>query len=196
MLPEDELQQIHQQEHADQQQYDHRIYVCMGASCLAARSAEVKQWLEMEARQKGVEKTCSITGGGCRGLVRRRTDRDGRAGEHALRAGQGDRRGGHHRQLGQEEAGQAAAPADRQAVLQTPAAHRPGNGGTPKPGADRGIYRRRWLFVAAQSGHRDGAQRSDQRDHPQRTARARRRGLPDRAEVAHGAKSAKRRTNT
>ncbi len=40
----------------------------MGAACLAARSAEVKQWLEAEARQKGLEDTCLISGGGCHGL--------------------------------------------------------------------------------------------------------------------------------
>jgi bidirectional [NiFe] hydrogenase diaphorase subunit len=68
MFPEEELQQIDQKEREVQQQYDHRIFVCMGAACLAARSAEVKQWLEVEARKKGLEKSCAISGGGCRGL--------------------------------------------------------------------------------------------------------------------------------
>jgi bidirectional [NiFe] hydrogenase diaphorase subunit len=68
MFPEQELQQINEQEREAQKQYRHRIFVCMGAACLAARSADVKQWLEVEARQKGLEKTCAISGGGCRGL--------------------------------------------------------------------------------------------------------------------------------
>ena len=68
MFPEEELQRIDEQEREAQKQFQHRIFVCMGAACLAARSADVKQWLEVEARQKGIEKTCSISGGGCRGL--------------------------------------------------------------------------------------------------------------------------------
>jgi bidirectional [NiFe] hydrogenase diaphorase subunit len=68
MFPEEELQRIDEQEREAQQQFKHRIFVCMGAACLAARSADVKQWLEVEARQKGQEETCSISGGGCRGL--------------------------------------------------------------------------------------------------------------------------------
>ena len=68
MFPEEELQQINRQEKEIQGQYAHRIFVCMGAACLAARSAEVKQRLEDEARKKGMEKTCSVSGGGCRGL--------------------------------------------------------------------------------------------------------------------------------
>jgi hypothetical protein len=47
MFPEQELQQINEQEREAQQQYQHRIFVCMGAACLAARSAEVKQWLTL-----------------------------------------------------------------------------------------------------------------------------------------------------
>ena len=67
-LPDEELQQIDEQENKLKQQFKHRIHVCLGASCLNAHSAEVKAALEAQVLMGGMEKTCAITGGGCRGL--------------------------------------------------------------------------------------------------------------------------------
>ncbi|MFN8371554.1 MAG: NADH-quinone oxidoreductase subunit NuoF [Anaerolineae bacterium] len=67
-LPDEELQQIDEQENKLKQQFKHRIHVCLGASCLNAHSAEVKAALEAQVLMRGMEKTCAITGGGCRGL--------------------------------------------------------------------------------------------------------------------------------
>ncbi|MBI1278116.1 MAG: NADH-quinone oxidoreductase subunit NuoF [Anaerolineaceae bacterium] len=65
LLPEDELQQVDEQERAEKQQYQHHIYVCMGAACLTAGSAEVKASLESHLAP---DNHCRVIGGGCRGL--------------------------------------------------------------------------------------------------------------------------------
>ncbi|NWF70535.1 MAG: SLBB domain-containing protein [Chloroflexi bacterium] len=67
-LPEDELQRIDEEERLLKGQYKHHIHVCLGANCLNAHSAQVLSALETEAKARGLEKVCSVTGGGCRGL--------------------------------------------------------------------------------------------------------------------------------
>ncbi len=67
-LPEEEIKFVEQQEQASKAQYKHHVYVCLGASCLAARAAEVKESLEQELEHSGMEHMCAVHGGGCRGL--------------------------------------------------------------------------------------------------------------------------------
>lgn len=62
----EELHQIAVEEQAQQEQYKHRLFVCMGTACLAARGEEIKQSLEAEVASQG--KSCKISSGGCQGL--------------------------------------------------------------------------------------------------------------------------------
>jgi bidirectional [NiFe] hydrogenase diaphorase subunit len=63
----DELHKIAVTEEEEQKQFKHRIFVCTGTACLSAHSDQVKEALEGEVKQRGLEKVCAITGGGCRG---------------------------------------------------------------------------------------------------------------------------------
>lgn len=67
-LPEDEIQLVGEQEQEAKQQYPYHIYVCMGAACLAAGSARVKERLEEYSQSGDESPRCAIHGGGCRGL--------------------------------------------------------------------------------------------------------------------------------
>jgi len=64
----DELRELAAQTQAQQSQFDHRIVVCTGTGCHTAQSEDVLKALEADVRQRGLTKTCAITGGGCRGL--------------------------------------------------------------------------------------------------------------------------------
>jgi len=67
MTPE-ELSQIAATEQEAQQQFPHRVHVCVAAGCLSSHSDEVKTALEREVKQQGLEKKCQIKGVGCMGL--------------------------------------------------------------------------------------------------------------------------------
>ncbi|MBX3063624.1 MAG: NADH-quinone oxidoreductase subunit NuoF [Anaerolineae bacterium] len=67
MTPE-ELVQIATAEHELEQQYDQQINVCMAAGCVSTHSDQVKEALQAEVNQRGMEKKCRITGVGCMGL--------------------------------------------------------------------------------------------------------------------------------
>lgn len=67
-LPEDELELVGQQEQAAKQQYRHHVYVCVGAACLSAGSADVQARLEAEVAGRTIAGGCAVHGGGCRGL--------------------------------------------------------------------------------------------------------------------------------
>ncbi|TVR20859.1 MAG: NADH-quinone oxidoreductase subunit NuoF [Anaerolineaceae bacterium] len=67
-LPEDELELVSQQEQEAKQQYRHHVYVCVGAACLSAGSADVQARLEAEVAGRSIAGGCAVHGGGCRGL--------------------------------------------------------------------------------------------------------------------------------
>lgn len=64
----EELQQIASDELAQQHQCKHRLFVCMGTTCLSARSDAVKAALEAELESHGHKDDCQVIGGGCQGL--------------------------------------------------------------------------------------------------------------------------------
>lgn len=67
-LPEDQLELVGQQEQIAKQKYRHHLYVCLGAACMAAGSAQLRERLEDEVRLRGIDHECAVHGGGCRGL--------------------------------------------------------------------------------------------------------------------------------
>lgn len=67
MLNYDELTEIGAAERAANQQYQHRINVCMSAGCLSSRSDQIKDALEKQIQEKGMGKTCQVKGVGCMG---------------------------------------------------------------------------------------------------------------------------------
>ncbi|MEP7287837.1 MAG: NuoF family protein [Chloroflexota bacterium] len=64
----EELHQLAAEALEQQQHYEHRLFVCMGTACLAAHSNLVKQSLESEVEQHGLQAKCQIVSGGCQGL--------------------------------------------------------------------------------------------------------------------------------
>jgi bidirectional [NiFe] hydrogenase diaphorase subunit len=64
----DELLALAEKERAAQAAFEHRIIVCSGTGCQSLRSEQVLEQFETEVKQRGLDKRCSVTGGGCRGL--------------------------------------------------------------------------------------------------------------------------------
>src|SRR5689334_9781272 len=64
----DELLELAEKERAAQAEFQHRIIVCAGTGCQSLHSERLLETLETEIKQQKLEKRCSITGGGCRGL--------------------------------------------------------------------------------------------------------------------------------
>ncbi len=64
----EELQQTANDEIALQRQCKHRLFVCMGTTCLSAHSDQVKQSLEAEIEKHDLQGQCQVVGGGCQGL--------------------------------------------------------------------------------------------------------------------------------
>jgi bidirectional [NiFe] hydrogenase diaphorase subunit len=67
MTPE-ELTKTINAEQENQQKYKHRLHVCVAAGCVSARGDQVKQALEEEVKQRGLEHECQVKGVGCMGL--------------------------------------------------------------------------------------------------------------------------------
>ncbi len=67
MTPE-ELNEIAETERGTQQQYPHRLHVCMAAGCLSSHSDRVLEALKKEVGDRGLEKSCQVKGVGCMGL--------------------------------------------------------------------------------------------------------------------------------
>lgn len=67
MLTE-ELHQIATDELALQKEKKHRLFVCMGTTCVSAHSDQVKQSLEGEIEKHGLKGQCQVVSGGCQGL--------------------------------------------------------------------------------------------------------------------------------
>src|SRR5690242_7617848 len=64
----DELLELAEKERSAQAGFQHHIIVCSGTGCRSLHSVQVFEQLEGEIKQHGLEKRCSITEGGCRGL--------------------------------------------------------------------------------------------------------------------------------
>lgn len=64
----DELHEIAAKRREEQAQFAHRLVVCTGTACHAAQSDQVLEELQAEAKQRGINKRCAISAGGCRGL--------------------------------------------------------------------------------------------------------------------------------
>src|SRR5687768_12881011 len=64
----EELHQIAADELALQKENDHRLFVCMGTTCVSAHSEQVKQSLEAEIEKHGLKGKCQVVSGGCQGL--------------------------------------------------------------------------------------------------------------------------------
>ncbi len=64
----EELQKVAAIEQESQEQFDHRIHVCMAAGCLSNRADQVKDQLEKEITASGLERRCMVKGVGCMGL--------------------------------------------------------------------------------------------------------------------------------
>jgi bidirectional [NiFe] hydrogenase diaphorase subunit len=64
----DELLELAEKERTAQAGFQHRVIVCSGTGCQSLHSEQLIEQLETEVKQRKLEKRCSITGGGCRGL--------------------------------------------------------------------------------------------------------------------------------
>lgn len=62
------LEEIALEERGKAEQYTHTINVCTAAGCASSQSDAVKEALENEVRNHGVEKWCRVRGTGCMGL--------------------------------------------------------------------------------------------------------------------------------
>lgn len=64
----EELQAIAAKEKHAQAAFRHLFYVCMGSSCVSARSEDVLKALEKGVKERGLENEVRVTCGGCAGL--------------------------------------------------------------------------------------------------------------------------------
>jgi bidirectional [NiFe] hydrogenase diaphorase subunit len=64
----DHLEQLAKHEREAQEKFKHHIYVCMGTGCLSEHSDHIKDEIARVVRERGLDKLCMITFGGCRGL--------------------------------------------------------------------------------------------------------------------------------
>jgi bidirectional [NiFe] hydrogenase diaphorase subunit len=64
----DELLELAEKEQAAQADFQHHVIVCSGTGCQSLQSEQLIEQLETGVKQRGLEKRCAITGGGCRGL--------------------------------------------------------------------------------------------------------------------------------
>jgi bidirectional [NiFe] hydrogenase diaphorase subunit len=67
MTPE-ELEQIAEDERAEQAKYSQRVNVCVAAGCLSCQSQSVKDALDQELGRRGAKERCQVKGVGCMGL--------------------------------------------------------------------------------------------------------------------------------
>jgi bidirectional [NiFe] hydrogenase diaphorase subunit len=64
----DELDQIAESEKERQAGFSQRLNVCVAAGCLSCQSQAVKDSLEREVKQRGLDQSCEVKGVGCMGL--------------------------------------------------------------------------------------------------------------------------------
>jgi bidirectional [NiFe] hydrogenase diaphorase subunit len=67
MTPE-ELEQIAEAEREEQKKFSHSINVCVSTGCMSAGSQGVKDAIDQEIKQRGLEHSCKSKGVGCLGL--------------------------------------------------------------------------------------------------------------------------------
>jgi bidirectional [NiFe] hydrogenase diaphorase subunit len=67
MMPE-ELADIAAFERETEQQYQHRIHVCVASGCLSSQSDQLRDALDKEVNRRGEERWCQVKGVGCMGL--------------------------------------------------------------------------------------------------------------------------------
>ncbi len=67
----DELNEIKQAEQESKKNYKHRINVCMASGCLSLRSDKVKEAIEHEVKERGLENEVQVKRIGCVGLCSR-----------------------------------------------------------------------------------------------------------------------------
>ncbi len=64
----DELKETAAAEQEAQQQYQHRLQVCVAAGCVSCQSDALLASLQAEVKQRGLQQTCQVKGVGCMGL--------------------------------------------------------------------------------------------------------------------------------
>lgn len=64
----DDLNEIAREEREAQAAFEHRVVVCSGTGCQSLQSEQLVRQLEGEIKQRGLERRCALTEGGCRGL--------------------------------------------------------------------------------------------------------------------------------
>src|SRR5688572_5648016 len=64
----DELQEIAREEQDSLDVFEHHIIVCSGTGCQSLQSEQLREQLETEVKNRGLERWCAISRGGCRGL--------------------------------------------------------------------------------------------------------------------------------
>ena len=64
----EELRQIAENERAAQKRYSHHVCVCIAAGCLSSGAAEVREALQKEAIESGMQNEVLVKGVGCMGL--------------------------------------------------------------------------------------------------------------------------------
>jgi bidirectional [NiFe] hydrogenase diaphorase subunit len=64
----DDLERITMDTNAEQGRFDHRLRVCVAASCLSMGSDRLREALSAEVRRANLEHSCAVKGVGCLGL--------------------------------------------------------------------------------------------------------------------------------
>ena len=64
----DELHDMAREERDAQEIFEHRIVVCSGTGCQSLQSEKVLEQLRGEVRNRGLQRWCAVSRGGCRGL--------------------------------------------------------------------------------------------------------------------------------
>ncbi len=64
----DDLTRIAATANENGSQYQERVHVCVAAGCMSSHSDQIKDALEKEVANRGLEKTCQVKGVGCMGL--------------------------------------------------------------------------------------------------------------------------------
>jgi len=67
-MTSEELDQIAEDERAEQSKYTQRVNVCVAAGCLSCQSQSVRDALEQEVVRRGTKDHCQVKGVGCMGL--------------------------------------------------------------------------------------------------------------------------------
>ena len=168
--------------------------VCTAAGCLSSgsRGRQARAW-RRPSQQAGLGDRVAGLRGRLPAALLRGAAGPGRPRRPALREGDAGR--GRRRSSRALDGGTATAPAGRPGPTRSSPARWPivlENSGAGRARADRVVHRGRRLPGALPGPARDDPGGGRRGDHPQRPARPRRGGLPDRAEVGHGRQAAGR----